>query len=205
MSMAHPERQFPTALRNRKGRKRKSGRRRPSGDLTVPEKRVEEWGVMDTDLADAGEQPHRRPVPLLHRTDPRAGSVLGNLLLTGKLGPMDRKGFPSEAAQRLYEAGRRYAVVVGAYRAVIGTPCATAGSGRGYECLGEANCQPRSCTCLQRTEAYNNAVECLFREGQATAVVVSWVAVRDEDCLSVMVPLLRHGLAVLATHFGIGH
>ncbi len=160
---------------------------------------------METDRADAGEQPHRRSMPLLHRTDPRAGSALGNLLLTGKLGPLDRKGFPSEGAQRLYEAGRRYAVVVGAYRAIIGTPSATSGSGRGYECLGEANCPPQHCGCLQRTKAYNDAIECLLRKGGWVAHFVARVAVHDEDCPSDMVPTLMRGLTILAKHFGIGH
>jgi hypothetical protein len=65
-----------TAIKNRKGRKRKSGRRTASGRL-IPDK---------TDFKGfVAAQPHRNWLPEGQRRDEKAGDVLGCLNLTGRI------------------------------------------------------------------------------------------------------------------------
>lgn len=100
---------------SRPGRKRKSGARYPSGELKKPE-------VKPDDRIRTSRQPHRRALPDEQRRDERAESPLGRLLLKGVIDA------------ECYDAGERYVAIVGQYRAVINTPRATAGSGRGMIC-----------------------------------------------------------------------
>jgi hypothetical protein len=97
---------------SRRGRKRKIGFPHPVGELKRPQ----------FDLRDlATLQPHRVWLPEEKRMDQKAASPLGCLNLLGVL------------SDGQYLAGIRYAVVVGKYRAVIESPRATAGAGRGYD------------------------------------------------------------------------
>jgi hypothetical protein len=94
----------------RPGRKRKIGPRHPGGDLVRPQFDARSLATL---------QPHRVWLPEEKRMDQKAASPLGCLNLLGVL------------TDAQYLAGVRYAVVVGKYRAVIETPRATAGAGRG--------------------------------------------------------------------------
>jgi hypothetical protein len=94
----------------RRGRKRRIGLRHPGGDLVQPRPDARSLATL---------QPHRVWLPEEQRMDQKAASPLGCLNLLGVLGDAQ------------YMAGIRYAVVVGKYRAVIETPRATAGAGRG--------------------------------------------------------------------------
>jgi hypothetical protein len=107
----------------RRGRRRKFGPRNRSGDLA----RTNSESKFDF-RALAALQPHRVWLPQEKRLDQKAASPLGCLNLLGVI------------TDAQYRAGLRYAIVVGKYRAVIETPSATAGSGRGYDCPGSAAC-----------------------------------------------------------------
>jgi len=170
----------------RRGRKRKIGLRHPGGDLV----RVQ------FDLRGlATLQPHRVWLPREKRLDQKAGSPLGCLNLLGVL---------SDAQ---YLAGVRYAVVVGRYRAVIETPSATAGAGRGYNCPGDPKCGrdgAEPCECRQRKERYDAAFAAVIEAGQRAARAVARVAVHGEQCPPGALPDLKRGLDALARHFNCG-
>lgn len=143
---------------SRAGRKRKSGARYAGGARLKPEAKPD-------DRIKTSRQPHRRGLPDEQRRDERAESPLGRLLLKGVIDA------------ECYDAGERYVAIVGQYRAVINTPRATAGSGRGMTCAVDSieteemvdrfkavRVKPRSCfqdadtcACLRRQERYDAA------------------------------------------------
>lgn len=145
------------------------------------------------DRVRAGRQPHRRGLPEGDRLDERGESPLGQLALQGAI----------EEPQ--YEAGQRYAVIVGEYRTVIEAPRQMAGSGRGFECWADSVCNsdPDQCICRIRRTRYNSAYEALAQAGRCAAIMVARVCVhREEMCVGDMWAL-RRGLSSLAQHFGL--
>jgi hypothetical protein len=167
----------------RRGRKRKIGFRHPGGELVRPH--FDARGL-------ATLQPHRVWLPEEQRMDQKAASPFGCLNLLGVL------------TDAQYLAGVRYAVVVGKYRAVIETPRATAGSGRGYDCAGDLNCgraAGSSCECRLRKERYDAAFAAVIEAGQRAARAVARVAVHAEPCPRGALPDLKRGLDALAKHF----
>lgn len=178
------------SLGRRAGRKRKAGARHPSGEL----KRV----AAPDDRIKTSRQPHRRKVPAECRLDQRAESPLGRLYLNGAI--------DAEALT----AGERYVAVVGAYRAVIESPRATAGSGRGFVCavewFGESKAcdeDPEACACRQRRERYQRAYEALSATGRRAVLAVNRLAVHREELAREDLVYLTLGLAALARHFGL--
>lgn len=166
---------------NRKGRKRKSGRRTASGALA---KAHVDYQTM------AAENPDRRWLPATLRLSEKAGTVLGGLNLIGRI------------TDHQYEAGRRYGIVVGAYRSVIGTPTGMHGSSRGYDCAGLACLvDDRLCECASRKTRYVRAFEAI--KGQRVHLAVNRVAVHDEQITEDQMDYLRLGLSALAVHFGL--
>jgi hypothetical protein len=168
----------------RRGRKRKFGLRHPGGELVRPHFDVR--GLVTL-------QPHRVWLPEEKRMDQKAASPLGCLNLLGVL------------TDAQYLAGVRYAVVVGKYRAVIETPRATSGVGRGYDCPGDLRCgrdPGESCECARRKERYDAAFAAVIEAGQRAARAVARVAVHGEQCPRGALPDLKRGLDALAKHFG---
>jgi hypothetical protein len=167
---------------NRKGRKRKSGKRTPSGALV----RVH----VDYQTL-AANQPHRHWLPEAHRLSEKAGTVLGSLNITKRISDLE------------YEAGRRYGIVVGKYRSVSGGPHGLNGSGRGYDCPGLACLvSERFCECSDRKTRYFRALGCIAGNYRVEAIV-SRVAVYDEQVTENQLEHLRLGLSSLAVHFGL--
>jgi hypothetical protein len=168
----------------RRGRKRRIGLRHPGGELV-------RLSFDSRSLATL--QPHRVWLPEEKRMDQKAASPLGCLNLLGVL------------ADAQYLAGVRYAVVVGKYRAVIETPRATAGAGRGYDCPGDLRCGRdggAACECRHRKERYDAAFAAVLEPGQRAARAVARVAVHGEPCPCGALPDLKRGLDALAKHFG---
>lgn len=166
-----------------RGRKRKIGHRHPGGELV----RVQ-FDIRDL----ASLQPHRVWLPEEKRMDQKAASPLGCLNLLGVL------------TDAQYAAGVRYAVVVGRYRAVIETPSAISGAGRGYDCPGDLNCGRvgAPCECRRRKERYDAAFAAVLEPGQRAARAVARVAVHGEPCPRGALSDLKRGLDALAKHFG---
>jgi len=205
----------------RSGRKRKDGPRYPSGGLksNKPARAVD-------DKVRCGRQPHRRMLSEELRLDTRAESPLGRMLLKGLLNREHEvdgktKDEISDAARDRYEAGTMLAQIAGAYRQVIGTPRATAGSGRGHEC--EQLCSAahellsaaqrvevhdglfslEACPCLARKWRYDGAFEALDRAGRAKLIAVNRAAVHGESIAPSQLPNLLDGLDVLVRHLGL--
>lgn len=182
----------------RAGRKRKGGRRQPSGKL-APEKRPD-------DRVRIGRQPHRRGLKTkAAQIDERAESPLGRLWLR-----RDANGDRLIDDEQL-DAGDRYATLVWSYRAMIGAPRVSAGSGPGYLCRVEAfdnpsACRddPDGCICRRRGDSYMRAFEALHEAGRAAILAVNGVAIRrDEVATEQDLIHLRAGLSALARHFGL--
>lgn len=192
----------------RAGRKRKAGKRHPSGQLVRTDKTPD-------DRVRAGRQPHRRGVRADDRLDERAESPLGRLSLQ-----RDDEDKPLISDDQ-YNAGTLYAVIVGKYRSLIEAPRGTAGSGRGVECsalcraahellsarqredVHDGLFNTETCRCLARKWSYEAAFEALIAEGQRAAKVVARVAVHREDIAPQDLVYLDVGLAALARHFGL--
>lgn len=172
----------------RAGRKRKAGKRHPGGQLVKPQ----------IDLKTrTSRQPHRRVLKDELRTDERAASALGRLMLRDVID------------NDQYDAGERYAFVVGEFRATINAPRATAGSGRGFECLARvikdlASCgDADNCACLRRRRRYEDAFEALHDAGRAALMAVNRVAVQGTEPTPEELVYLVVGLRALARHFGL--
>lgn len=146
--------------------------------------------------AMASQQPHRRWLPEAVRLDQKADSVLGCLNLINII------------SDGQYEAGQRYARIVGQYRASIQTPAGTSGNGKGYICKPMHCMRPPpgvviECECARRKENYDSAFAAVFEVGQKAARAVARVAVHGEPCPRGGLADLKRGLSALAKHFGI--
>lgn len=209
--------------RNRHGRKRKQRIKLAGGKVVTTVERPVDYRAL------TAMQPHRRDLP--DPLDDKAGTVLGELLLLGRLGQHSfnratGKYQPSQEARKLYQAGIDFAGLVGAYHAVITSPRGTAGAGRGEDCNGDI-CQKlvvaaakgdqrageeleQSCKCQSKTRRYDGAYRALLRTthdpifGHKVLNVVGRVAVYDELCTDDMLPVLTMGLRALAGHFENG-
>lgn len=169
--------------KNRKGRKRKSGYREPSGRAMRIEVNYREMAAL---------QPHRRDLPENIRTSERAESVIGKLNLLKVLD------------EQQYEAGRRFAVITGAFRAAIQVPRTTGGNGRGYPCLpGYCLINSEHCECEQRIRRFNECVSVLMHVSQRSYNQVYRTAVSDEVCDLDNMPHLIWGLNALVRYFGL--
>jgi hypothetical protein len=173
-----------TGIKNRKGRKRKSGRRTSTGRLIA--ERVDFKGFI-------AAQPHRNWLPAALQQHERAGDVLGCLNLKKLI------------SDNGYEAGRRFSVIVGAFRQVIGAPRGTAGGGRGYGC-NPSDCQNLGelCICEQRTANYWNACAYLQSAGQKAYNVTYQVVISEMIPEPSQMAELTQGLAALERGFGLG-
>jgi hypothetical protein len=160
----------------RKGRKRRSGYRTPSGDL-ARQKRPD-------DRLLAAMQPHRRQLPEKDRLSEKAVTVLGRLNLFGRI--------TDEQA----EAGRKYAAGVNAYRAVIGSmdPLMSPAPGFGKGMSDEE--------AIRRKEAYDAAFELLSQLGNRPIRAVNKAAVYENTAYGA-IDDLRLGLNALVRHYGL--
>lgn len=182
---------------NRKGRKRKSGRRTESGAVIR--------AVPVDYRAMASVQPHRIRLPEALRGDEKAESVLGCLNLIYRISKRTAGNRPGITDEQ-YEAGRRYSVLVGAYQALIGSPRSTAGSGNGGHACVTGACDK----CRATTDHYMRAHEAIGRDcmgipriARQTHAAVNWVVIEGNLCNADQLEWLRRGLTALARHFGL--
>jgi len=176
--------------KNRKGRKRKSGRRTASGALA---RSPVDYRAM------AADWPHRRSIAGGLGATERGESYLGRLNLANRI------------SDDLYESGLRYSRIVGSYLAMAAAPKGTSGSGRGfYECLGDKNCpvEPmKVCICKLRTDAYMDAhdaiSQCTGKQARVTHMIINRVVIQDQPCSDEELTHLWNGLNALAVHFGL--
>jgi hypothetical protein len=184
---------------SRRGRKRRwRGQKLPGTQPDIMERAPD-------DRLRASLQPHRRNLPPDLRLDERAGTALGQLLLTGFLNDTAARigvsGIGEEAAIR-YQAGMLFAQIAGEYRSVIEAPRSVSGSGRGLLC--EVNyCWDNgdTCTCYRRKIRYQNAYFALARAGRAAALAVQRLVVFGEPIGVAGIVYLKEGLDRLAEYF----
>jgi hypothetical protein len=171
---------------NRRGRKRKSGRRTLSGALA---RKPVDYRAM------AARQPHRIRLPEALRTDEKAESVLGCLNLINRISKRTEGNRPGITNEQ-YEAGRRYSVLVGAYLSMIGI--GTGGGGRGAH-----DCETGACDiCRATTQRYMRAHEAV--PTRKAHMAINHVVIDDRLCDAEELEHLRAGLSALARHFGLG-
>jgi hypothetical protein len=142
------------------------------------------------------EQPHRRTLPASLRLSEKAATALGRANLVGLI------------SDEQHEAGQRFQVTVGEYRASIGAP-GNGAHGGGYACaprwdaeLGSMVCLAAACECRRRWEAFDGAARALWSAGAAASTMVRWVAVLGEEP-GPMVSWLRAGLTALVGFYGL--
>jgi hypothetical protein len=172
-----------TAIRNRRGRKRKSRARTPSGQLVKlppPDFR-----------AMAALQPHRVGLPEAVRASELAGSYLGRLQAAKRI------------SSQMREAGERYAFLVSSYYATLPLPqrphgVLDLGGGTAADCR---DCTAENCECFERRKRYARAYEALAREGRSATMAVNDAAVRGTPA---EIKSLVRGLGALARYFGLG-
>lgn len=203
----------------RRGRKRKAGPRHPSGALV---RAKSERGI--DDRVRCGRQPHRRMLSENRRTDDRAASPIGRLLLSGLLNRFGEagRGEISDQARDRFEAATMFVQIVGAYRSVIMTPRATAGAGRGAgECAQLCNAahallsaaqrievhdglfDREACPCLARKWRYDGCFEALTRAGRPLLLAVNRAVVHEQAIDEAQLVNLVDGLDVLVGHLGL--
>jgi len=165
----------------RRGRKRKSGARYPSGDR-IPER-------VESPHAIALRQPHRRDAPLEAKHDQRAETPFGTLNLIGAISGAE------------YRAGLDFARIVRRWRAVVCAPKPHVDSLAGV-------LEPRPSPLAiddpaERKHDYDAAFEALARAGQTAAVIVARVVVHEEPVPPGGFDALVRGLRMLRDHFGL--
>lgn len=167
---------------NRKGRKRKSGRREPSGRIRA--RPIDYRAVV-------AAQPHRNWLPEAVRGHEKAENVLGCLNLLRRI------------SDEMYEAGRRFGVIVGAFRQVIGAPRGVVGAGRGFTCNPTLCLDDPACFCATKTARYRDAAQILTLAGQKPYNITYQVVVQDMMPSAEQLADLRCGLYALAQGFGL--
>lgn len=168
----------------RVGRKRKSGRRHPNGELAHA--KGENVGLI------AMRHPDRQGLPVSLRIDQAAGSPLGRFSLLGYI------------SADMLEASKRYARDVRLYLQVFGAPSPNAPSldlsagSRGMPVPLDAS------EISDRLSRYSAAFEAVYDAGHKAARAVARMAVYDERLPegSTMDDLKR-GLSALAHHYGL--
>lgn len=168
------------AVRNRRGKKRRSSvsaarHRRAPVDYR----------------ATVAAQPHRCWLPESLRAHERASDVLGCLNLLKRI------------SEHEYEAGRRYGVIVAAYRQAIGTPKGTIGNGRGYPCEPSACAKAGGCECQDRTARYRDATRALILAGQRAYNATYQVVVQETIPTREQLADLCCGLRALERFLGL--
>jgi hypothetical protein len=165
----------------RRGRKRKLGRRHPSGDLIT---------IRESPAQRAAKMPHRRGVkdPL----DQRAETELGRMELRG------------EIAREQALAGLEYGRVYRAYLATLSGPKRPNASGHGTlldcgGCLGMVGTQ--MCICERRKRAWMAAAAVIA--GPQMRVTLALVLEDKKPASSFECESLSIALWALAHHFGL--
>jgi hypothetical protein len=163
----------------RRGRKRKTGPRYPSGDLRRESPRER-----------AATMPHRRALGS-QATDQRAECELGRMVLRHELEPLHG------------QAGEQYAHDWRAYRAtLLGPSCLHRSYARSFGC---DQCSEKSCMCERLKLRYLNAQAVLLGLGSVMLALVHRVVVNDCALSNrKQILILRVALIALADHYGLG-
>jgi hypothetical protein len=195
----------------RAGRKRKNGPRHPGGQLKKEKPKKKDLDDKTRTL----RQPHRRA--LMHELraagvahedagkfahGEEAESPIGRLWAAGRLKQASDRDV--QASRDRYDAGNKFAQVVGEYRSVIEAPRDGASEGRGFGCL-ELLCRlaPEHCECQRRKERYDRAFEALSRLSRRSLMAVNNVVIHRQAIGEEELVYLVAGLEELRRIFGL--
>ena len=176
---------MPTAIRNRRGRKRKMRVRTASGQIAkFNVDKAPDFRAM------AALQPHRIGLPEALRATEMGATYLTRLQATKRISALQR------------DAGEHYAILVRAYYATLPLPqrphgVLDPGGGTAVDCR---DCSVAECECLERRQRYMRAYEALAREGRPVVMADNDAAVRG---MPADIESLARGLAALARYFGL--
>lgn len=166
----------------RRGRKRKSGSRKPSGDIRL---------ASESPTVIAMRMPHRRGVRPDARHDQKAESPLGRLNLNGFI------------TDEQLMAGERYALgtsrMLKLIAAPVSSPPSIAGFGEPKTGGGEIDDETAERWKLQ----YHRAFEAANGAGHLAMVALRVVAVQGDECPHGSFPHLLRGLRELQKHYGL--
>ena len=168
----------PQMVRNRAGRKRKQGRRHPSGDIALPH--------VDPRLA-AAHWPHRRGLPEGLRLHELAETPFGCLHLIGAI------------TGQQHRAGELYRGAVRRYLASIQPPSMPP-SIAGWQQPGAGGQAPDG---PDLRDSYDAAFASMHGAGHAAQRAVARVAVHGFELESGQLPYLIRGLDALIDHYGL--
>ena len=166
---------------SRRGRKRKSGVRKPSGDVVLRKVSVAEV---------AAGMPHRRVLGK-RAADQRAENELGRMVLRGEL--EDEQGAAGELYRRQWRGyiASLEAPALAKMKLDVAPQCA----------LRCDECRDDFCLCRERRRKWYETVTLLSSTG--TSGVLDRVVLLDQACGGEEAWLLRLGLDVLAAHYGL--
>ena len=169
----------------RRGRKRKSGRRKPSGDLV---------GARGPSVAQvAAAMPHRRALGA-RASDPHAENELGRMLIRGEI------SVEQHAAGELYRKQWR------GYLASLEAPALarmklddpTFAPQCALRCTDSVN---EFCLCRERRRKWEETIDMLA--SSPSTGVIDRVVLLDKSARGEELWLLRLGLNLLAAHYGL--
>lgn len=166
----------------RRGRKRKQGPRHPCGDL-VEEKSIDPKVIAFT-------MPHRQGAPEELRHDPKAGSELGVLNLTGLI------------SDDQFDAGDRYGKDVARYRSIVlsapkENPASIAGFSEPRAGSGEVSDE----IAVRIRETFDDVFEALNEKGNRVLRTVNHVVIHNKRPDPEHIPTLRIGLDAIHDHY----
>jgi hypothetical protein len=169
----------------RRGRKRKQGYRKPSGDLIVTQIEKQESAQII-----AMRQPHRKTAPISHVEDARAETPLGILNIIGAVSNQE------------YAAARRYARIVNRYRQVISSPNPNPPSiGGVFEPKHGGGGEIEDA--VERTLEFDAVDEALSNAGHTSKNSVNRMAIFGEPCPVGTFPAMMRGLRKLTEYFDL--
>lgn len=170
------------ALVKRTGRKRKSGARKPSGDIRL---------ATESPRVIAMRMPHRQSVKPDDRNDPMATSPLGRLHLRGFI-TLDQ-----------YLAGDRYALGTSRMLKLIAAPASSPPSIAGFGEPTKGGSEISDETAERWKAQYHRAYEAANKAGHLAMVALRIVAVQGNECPHGSFPHLLRGLKELEVFYGL--
>ena len=169
----------------RRGRKRKEGKRKPSGDLIIEKPPTSEYAIKAFQAKIGATMPHRQGLPthLMGLAD--AENLFGRMFLAKMI------------SQGQFDAGKEYRRRVLAYRAVIEAPRSTP-KAISLDGLGHGGASIISDEEAKRRKSqHDEAFELLNESGRQNLMAVNSVVIKDEAIGWREVKNLVCGLSVL--------
>ena len=173
------------------GRKRKAGKRKPSGDLILERTPTSPEAIARKRELIASQMPHRAMLPAGKQVDTRAESAFGRMSIIGLV----------DATQ--YAAGIEYRRRVSRYRAVIECPNPNPGAISLDGRMGGVARFFSDDDARKRRDDHQRAFEALNCSGRKALDAVNVAVIKDQMIAGDRLKYLRTGLDALAEYLGL--